>query len=252
MDDGGCPGPRQRASSPEASNSRPKPFDETPSTSRKRQKTSAGGSSTSSLQLSRSNTPSPNLLDGHEQPLNDRDKLQSPLPNPKPSLSANRVILDLRSAHVSSDMTERLHHGPESTHNDRIAVSPDLYETSMTEKDPEASRPALITPSCSPSGSDQSLSEIEIITLDEGPDQPQSPLLRIISDDGSGSEIQTQWNSHLRSFPFQRSDEDITDTIQRLQNFFQHGISSPTPNDISDSGQILSRVLSLLNYSAIG
>ncbi|KAE8446846.1 hypothetical protein EG329_011623 [Mollisiaceae sp. DMI_Dod_QoI] len=227
--------PRERAISSEPCSGRPNPFDDTTDqTSRKRQRTSRGGSRSRSVDtvpagalVGDTQMSSASSLRGETASIIAEADLPAPstptrAPSEQPTTepTSSRVTINLRtnrpldpipSSPPSPATPSKMPNGADDN-GARASIE--------SESDALSTAPAIETPSSSPSVNGSP--EIEVVTVDDDVSEygERDPPVAIIDDDAV-------YLDPLTNFPYYAEGEALTTTVHRLSRYLQYdGIDS--------------------------
>ena len=221
---------RERAVSSEPCSTRPNPFDESVTSSRKRQRVSRPDSRSRSVDTARHSDQVSDSSPLREDSTNP-DSEPPPLPQtptrmpsegaPPPEPTSSRVTINLRTVRPLESIPSSPP-SPSRMTNSREDVA--TRASVESESDALSTIPAIETPSSSPS--ERRSPSIELITIsDDGGDfGSRSPPVAILDGD-------TVFTNPMLDFPF-LDDQSLVDAVASLKNYMQFGTVHPIPQPL--------------------
>lgn len=208
---------RERAVSSEPCSARPKPFDDSERSARKRQRVSSGSrsrsadtgtASTTYVTTPKEHSPSIEISPTHPQ-TPARALSNKIIPEP----TSSKVTINLRS----SKTFRRTSSPPLSPTTPSKMSSPNQLEKLDIEQDVHSV--AAPTETVSSSSSTLGSPKIELVIEDDDIEYGQSPPVAIIEDD----ELLLEGDPVL-DFPYASTNEPLTATLRKIIHFFEYGM----------------------------
>lgn len=224
--------PRERAASSEPCAGRPNPFDDNGAASRKRQRTSRGGSRSRSVDTATAMDTTPDSMPSVEESLSPGIASAPPQtpPTSRPAISPERnsskVTINLRAAPPLSSISDF----PPTSPSPQSKMASDEFDAQARqsiESDELSTIPAGESPSSSSLETESPEIEVVSISEDVGEFADRSPPLAIIGED-------ELFADPLVSFPYHGDGETLSNTVKRLVHYFQSGRPMMPPYTISD------------------
>lgn len=226
--------PRERAISSEPCSGRPNPFDDqSDQSSRKRQRTSRGGSRSRSVDtvppgiiFEDSQMPSsPSLLRG-ESSTGTKAELDHPAPSTPTRVPSEQLPLEPTSSRVTINLrTNRpldpipsLPPSPTTPSKMPAGLGDNAARASIESESDALSTAPAETPTSSPSAMDSP--EIELVTVEDDASEygDREPQVAIIDDDDDVGFLDP-----LSSFPYYAEGEALPATVRRVARYLQYG-----------------------------
>jgi ubiquitin carboxyl-terminal hydrolase 34 len=212
---------RERAVSSEPCSSRPKPFDDTERSARKRQRLSSGSRSrsadtTGSVSTTYDTTPKDNssLVEiGPAQPQTPTRTLSNKI---IPEPTSSKVTINLRSSKAFNDRASPPSLSPSTPSK---MSSPGQIARLDIEQKPDSAAARSETTSSSSSTLGSPTVEL-VIQEDDVVDYSRSPPVAIIDDD----ELLLEGDPVLE-FPYSSPTESLTATLRKIIHFFEYGMA---------------------------
>ncbi|KFY87186.1 hypothetical protein V500_07114 [Pseudogymnoascus sp. VKM F-4518 (FW-2643)] len=208
---------RERAVSSEPCSTRPKPFDDSEYSARKRQRVSSGSRSrsadtgkASSTYVTTPREHSPSIEARFTQPQTpSRTQANKPIPEP----TSSKVTINLRS-NKAVDLTSSPSFSP--TTPSKMSGTDQIPRLDIElDSDGVAAPPETISSSSSTLGSPK----VELIMEDDDIEYGQSPPVAVIDDDDD--ELLFDCDPVL-DFPYASGNEAVMVTVRKIAHFFEH------------------------------